>query len=135
MIRFTHFLAEKVYGKDITQADLDKLEVYLDQLYKPLELDVEFTKHFLDRVNDERNKKPITMAELIRLFNLQYQQHGKKIAQLGPDAEAVLADMSTDINTPIAMAWNKRTKMLELRAKTVMRKKNFLTRDKVLRVK
>ena len=40
-----------------------------------LNIDVEFTKHFMDRVNDARNKTPITPAELTRLFKQSYRKH------------------------------------------------------------
>ena len=109
----------------ISKSDLDNVEKYADRLYKSSGIDVEFTRHFLDRVNDARNKKQITVAELIRLFKQSFKKHGKKIAQLGPDAEAVLNDMQTDINMPFALKWDG--KELDLIAKTVMRKKNFGT--------
>ena len=54
--------------KKITQSDLDQIEKYADRLFAALKIDVEFTKHFMDRVNDARNIKQITVAELIRLF-------------------------------------------------------------------
>ena len=47
----------------------------------------------------------------------------KKILQLGPDAEAVLKDMQTDINMPFVLKYDKRNQEFELVAKTVMRKK------------
>ena len=85
--------------KEITKTDLDQLEKYADRLFGAVGIDVEFTRHFLDRVNDERNKNQITTAELTRLFKQSFKKFGKKIAQLGPDAEAVLNDMRTDVNT------------------------------------
>ena len=109
----------------ITKKDLDAVEKYADKLYKSVGVDVEFTRHFLDRVNDARNKKQITVAELIRLFKQSYKKYGKKIAQLGPDAEAVLNDMQTDVNMPFALKWDGNE--LDLVAKTVMRKKDFAT--------
>src|SRR6056300_325957 len=114
----------------ISKSDLDGVEKYADRLYKSVGIDVEFTRHFLDRVNDERNKKQITVAELIRLFKQSYKKHGKKIAQLGPDAEAVLNDIQTDVNMPFALKWDG--KELDLVAKTVMRKKNFATSNQKL---
>ena len=54
--------------------------------YAAVGIDVEFTRHFLDRVNDERNKKPIS-TELIGLFKKTYKKHGKKIPKLDPDTE------------------------------------------------
>ena len=109
----------------VSKKDLDSVEKYADRLYKSVGIDVEFTRHFLDRVNDIRNKTQITVAELIRMFRQSYKKHGKKIAQLGPDAEAVLNDMQTDINVPFVLKWDG--KELDLVAKTVMRKKNFGT--------
>ena len=114
----------------ISKADLDNVEKYADRLYKAVGIDVEFTRHFLDRVNDARNKKQITVAELIRLFKQSFQKHGKKIAALGPDAEAVLNDMQTDVNMPFALKWDG--KELDLVAKTVMRKPNFATSNQKL---
>ena len=113
--------------KEITKSDLDQLEKYADRLFGAVGIDVEFTRHFLDRVNDERNKKQITTAELTRLFKQSYKKFGKKIAQLGPDAEAVLNDMRTDVNMPFAL--NLKGGELELVAKTIMRKKDFKTRN------
>ena len=109
----------------LSKQDLDNVEKYADRLYKAVGVDVEFTRHFLDRVNDARNKKQISMAELIRLFKQSFKKHGKKIAALGPDAEAVLNDMQTDVNMPFVLKWDG--KELDLIAKTVMRKQNFAT--------
>tara|TARA_Y100000389_G_scaffold203902_1_gene254018 strand:+ start:2826 stop:3218 length:393 start_codon:yes stop_codon:yes gene_type:complete len=124
-----HLLSEQT----ITKSDLDGVEKYADRLYKAVGIDVEFTRHFLDRVNDARNKKQITVAELIRMFKQSYKKYGKKIAKLGPDAEAVLNDMQTDINMPFVLKWDG--KELDLIAKTVMRKQNFGTPDPKLSFK
>ena len=59
--------------KEITQGDLSQLERFADKLFAKVGIDVEFTKHFLDRVNDERNKKQITMSELTRLFKQEFK--------------------------------------------------------------
>jgi|TARA_R110000803_G_scaffold23698_3_gene57854 hypothetical protein len=123
MIRFNQYITEQ----EITKSDLDGIEKYADRLYKSLGIDVEFTRHFLDRVNDARNKKQITVAELIRLFKQSHKKYGKKIAKLGPDAEAVINDMQTDVNMPFVLKWDG--KELDLIAKTVMRKKDFKTPD------
>ena len=113
--------------KPVTQTDIDQLEVFADRLFAKVGIDVEFTRHFLDRVNDERNIKQITMSELTRLFKQEYKRWGKPIAQLGPDAEAVMKDMVTDINLPFALRWDHQNKELDLVAKTVMRKADFKT--------
>ena len=119
--------------EDVTKGELDQIEKYADKLFAAVGIDVEFTRHFLDRVNDERNKKPINTAELIRLFRLTYKKYGKKIPKMGPDAQAVIHDMETDINMPFVLNID-RSGMLDLVAKTVMRKKDFKTRNQKLRV-
>ena len=48
--------------KEVTKSDLDQLERYADRLFGALGIDVEFTRHFLDRVNDVINKMQITSA-------------------------------------------------------------------------
>ena len=111
--------------KKITQSDIDQIEKYADRLFASLDIDVEFTKHFMDRVNDARNIKQITVAELIRLFKQAYRRYGKKIAKLPDQANAVINDMKTNINLPFVLKYKKGE--IELVAKTVMRKKNFTT--------
>jgi hypothetical protein len=111
----------------VTQPQLDALEKVLDRVFAQLGIDVEFTRHFLDRINDERNIRQITLSELGQLFKKEFMKWGKPIARLGPDAEAVMKDLSSDINIPFALNWNKGSGMLELVAKTIMRKKNFRT--------
>ena len=111
--------------KPITKSDLDQVEKYADKLFASLGIDVEFTKHFMDRVNDTRNVKQISSSELVRLFKQSYKKYGKKIAKMPDDANAVINDMKTDINMPFVL--NYKDGEIELVAKTVMRKKNFTT--------
>ena len=54
MKTFTTFLNE-----NITQKQLNAIESYADRLFRAVDIDVEFTRHFIDRVNDSRNKKQI----------------------------------------------------------------------------
>ena len=132
-ILFAKELKLRQLTERVSKSDLDQIEKYADRLFAAVKIDVEFTKHFLDRVNDERNKKPINSAELIRLFRLTYKKYGKKIAKMNPDAEAVISDMETDVNMPFVLNLDK-DGMLDLVAKTVMRKKDFKTRNQKLRV-
>ena len=117
-------------SSQLTAKDLDTVEKYADKLYKSLVVDIAFTRHFLDRVNDTRNIKQITVAELIRLFKQSYKKYGKQIPKLGNDAQAVLNDIKTDINMPFVLKWDG--KEFELIAKTIMRKKDFKTSNKKL---
>jgi hypothetical protein len=126
---FTEQFKKEQLVEEVSQSQLKDLEKYLDQLFKILNVDVSFTKHFLDRVNDSRNGKPITVDELQLLFKKTIQKYGKKIPALGPDAEAVLNDMKTQINLPFVLKWDRDSEELDLVAKTVMRKKNFMTHN------
>lgn len=115
--------------KGISQSDLDQVEKYADRIFAKLGIDVEFTKHFLQRANDERNNRPITTAELIRLFKQEYKKHGQKISNLSPGAEAVMKDMGTDINVPFKIVLNTNGE-LDLVAKTILRKSDFKTSNR-----
>ena len=99
-------------------------------MFSSLNIDVEFTRHFIDRANDDRNGQQITMPELVNLFKKEYKRWGKPIAQMGPDAEAVMKDLESDINIPFVLKWDRDNEELDLVAKTVMRKKNFKTSNK-----
>lgn len=129
MIKLLALLTETV-----TRAQLQSLETYADKLFAAVGLDIEFSKHFFDRVNDPRNNRPISDAELTDLFQKTYEKHGKQIASLGADAEAVIVDMQKDINIPFVLQYNSKTQQLELVSKTIMRKKNFQTTNKKLTV-
>ena len=77
----------------------------------------------MDRVNDKRNEKPITSAEVMRIFKQTFKKHGKQIPKLGRGAEALMKDMKTDVNVPFVLKWDG--KEFDLIAKTIIRKKNF----------
>ena len=114
--------------EDISMSQLDVVEKHLDKIWAKVGIDVEFTRHFHDRVNDARNGKPINTAELLRIYKQIYKRYGKPISQLSKGTEILLKDMSTDINVPVVLRWNGRE--LEMIAKTVMRKKNFKSRTR-----
>jgi hypothetical protein len=115
-------------NEDVTSSQLNQVETYLDKLWGKVGIDIEFTRHFMDRVNDKRNEKPISSAEVIRIFKKEYQKYGKQITKLGKGAEALMKDMKTDVNVPFVLKWNG--KELELIAKTIMRKKDFKSSNK-----
>jgi len=125
MIKLKRLLVEY-----ITSSQLKKIEQYLDNLWDYVGIDIEFTRHFLDRVNDYRNIKEITPAEVIRLFQQTYKKYGKSISKLGDHAEAVLKDMRTDVNVPFVLKWDPHAHEFEMVAKTIMRKKDFKTSNK-----
>jgi len=120
----------------ITPQQLDELETYIDRLFAVANLDIEFTKHFQHRLRDERNKPAITIYELQRMFKKVYRQmhKGKDLVDLGPDAEAVLKDMASNINVPFVIKWDQEDLEFDLVAKTILRKPNFKTSNNILTV-
>jgi predicted kinase len=120
--------------EEISRSQLASLERAIDKLFAAAGIDVEFTRHFMERVNDARNIKEITIEELAGLFRETWAQHRKTLEKAKPNWPAILQDVATDINVPIVMDVNQYGE-LELVAKTVMRKKGFTGRAKRLRVK
>jgi len=143
-MKFKQYLLEKakiigmmdlpVMDDEVTQRDLKSLEIVLDRLFKSLGLDIEFTRHFHDRVNDHRNKKQITVAELQQIYSKTYAKFGKQLANLKNDTQGVLDDMQDNINIPFILKWDKKKNMVDLIAKTVMRKKGFKSKDRIFKV-
>jgi len=120
-------------NENMSADQIKSVEEYADKLFQELGLDVEFTKHFKERINDPRNSKPITPAELIGMFKRAFQKSGKKIAEMPPQAQAVIQDMRTDLNSPFVIEYDPRSKELDLTMKTIMRKKDFQTsNDKII---
>jgi hypothetical protein len=129
MGRITNLLNE-----EISREILTKLERALDKLYAKIGMDVEFTRHFHDRLNDPRNRQPITIKELIKIFDDTFKKHGKKIAKFPASAEAVLKDLESDVNVPFVIKYSHAKQKIELITKTIMRKKNFQSSSPVLKV-
>ena len=110
-------------SEDISRRELNHIEQIADTLWNNLGIDVEFTKHFLDRLNDERNGKPITGEELIDLLKKEYEAHGQTIKTM-KQPDALMIDLMSQINVPFVVK-QKDKKHKELVAATVMRTPNF----------
>ena len=54
----------KQRNEDFSQRDVNDLEKFADRILKKYNIDVEFTKHFVDRLNDPRNSPAIKVSEL-----------------------------------------------------------------------
>ena len=120
--------ANKITSEKVSAPQLNALEKVIDRVFSKIGIDVEFTNHFIQRVNDARNERDITVQDLGQLFAKEYKRWGKAIANLNPNAEAVMKDLSTDVNIPFVI--KKQGDDLQLIAKTVMAKKNFKTPNK-----
>ena len=113
-----------------TQRDIDDVEKFADRILKKYDIDIEFTRHFIDRLNDPRNNPEIKIAELQRFFKKIQRAKGQNIRN-NPDVELVLKDMSSNLNLPVVI--KKRGDSFEVVNKTIMRKPDFKTTSKVIR--
>ena len=120
----------KSIREQISQGELNQIERFADRLFAKVGIDVEFTRHFVDRLNDPRNSPEIKVSELQRFFKKIQRNKGRNILA-NPDTEAVLKDMSTNLNLPVVIK-TKGDDSFEVTNKTIMRKKDFRTTSKVI---
>jgi len=122
---------KRIYNnEEVSQKQIDDLEKFADRMLAKYDIDVTFTRHFVDRMNDTRNDPEIKVAELQKFFKKIQKKKGSQI-KANPDIEAVLKDMSTNLNLPVVI--NYKDGEFEVVHKTVMRKKNFSTSSKELK--
>lgn len=123
---------EAMLSEEVTQRQIQDLEKFADRLLDKFGVDVEFTRHFADRMNDDRNKPAISIPELQRLFKKIAKNKAKDIKQ-NANSEAVLKDIQADLNLPVVIKFNRDKEEFEVVNKTIMRKKNFATSNKVIK--
>lgn len=116
----------------ISKTQLRIIEKHLDNLFNKLGLDIVFTNHFFDRLNDSRNKKQITTSELVMIYTSLYDKFGVDLSHLGTDddIDRLIHSLSTDINIPIQISYDRKTKKINILAKTIMRVKKFYSSSK-----
>ena len=110
---------------EIPMGDLEKIDTFADKQLNPLDI-VLTGRHFFDRLNDPRNGKEISNAELIGFFKRLSKKKKEFVEFLQNYNTLVAADDKTNINIPFMKQSNKAI------AKTIMRKKDFKTADKKL---
>jgi predicted kinase len=120
----------------LTVAHMNAFEQFVDRMFKQFKIDFEFTKHFRERMSHERNDPCINMKELASMIQKIYKkyQNGEKSLNKFIDAEAVIKDIQTDLNMPVAVEYDRKKDQLEVIAKTIMRKKNFRTPNPEIKV-
>lgn len=117
----------------ISPQHMKEFEKFVDRMFEKFNIDFDFTKHFRERMGDDRNKPCITLKELADVIKKIYRNQGKSIKNMA-GAEAVVKDMQKDLNIPIAVEYNAKDDEFRVAMKTIMRKKNFSTPNKVIRV-
>ena len=118
-------------SEEVTQKQLNDVEKFADRILAKFNVDIEFTRHFADRMNDDRNKPAVSVAELQQIFKKIARKKAKDIRQ-NPDSEAVIKDIQKDLNLPVVIRYNRNKEEFEVTTKTIMRKKDFKTTSKVI---
>jgi hypothetical protein len=105
---------------EMAKADMDAVEKYADQQLAPSDIELgKETDHFFQRLNDPRNGKEISPAELTGFFKRLAKNKKKFLEFVKQYKEFVVKDKRTNINIPFIVMANK------LIAKTIMRKDDF----------
>ena len=116
---------KKLPINEIPMGDLQKIDQFADKKLNPVDV-VLTDKHFFDRLNDPRNGKEISQAELIGFFKRLSKKKKEFVEFLNQYNSLVAVDDRTNLNIPFMKQANKAI------AKTVMRKKDFKSSDKKL---
>ena len=127
MKTFSEFLIEKQSCLLFTRKQIEDLEKFADRLLNKFGIDIEFTRHFADRMSDPRNDPCIGLAELQKLFKKIQRDKGQRIKSVKDD-QAVLVDLQKDLNLPFVI--EPKGNGFEVTLKTIMRKPNFATSNK-----
>jgi len=112
---------------EMPKADLEKIDKFADTQLKPIDVDLTGA-HFFARLNDPRNKKEISVAELVRFFKQLGRNKKEFLSLLDKYKSLVATDDKTNINIPFMKKSNRAI------AKTVMRKRDFKSSDKKITI-
>lgn len=127
-IAFDHVYEDPKYYDKLSSieemADVRSVERYADEELDPI--DVEFGKHFYDRLGDPRNGREITTTELLDFFSRLINKKEVFLHFLKKYHEFVVKDRHTNINIPFISQVNQAI------AKTIMRKPNFMTSNPII---
>jgi tRNA nucleotidyltransferase/poly(A) polymerase/Zn finger protein HypA/HybF involved in hydrogenase expression len=107
---------------EMPMSDLQKIDKFADKQLNPVDT-VLTGKHFFDRLNDPRNGKEISQAELIGFFKRLGKKKKEFVKFLNQYNQIVVKDNRTNLNIPFMKQANK------LIAKTIMRKNDFKSSD------
>ena len=126
---FYQFISEAEKCDIVTYADIKNLEKEFDKKFAQFDIDFKFTRHFADRMSDDRNSPCIDLKEIEALFNkiLLSKKTGRQIFSRWKDLEIVLNDVRSNINIPFAIEYDDRKGEFTVVAKTIMRKRDFKT--------
>lgn len=118
----TRQLNELLLNERMTTSEFDSVLSGLNQFFSKYGITVKFTSHFKSRINDERNKSPITRQVMIQLFNKLLQSKNlNKLNSMKIGQEGVLVFNTTNF----VYTLDKVRDRFELRFITAMDKERF----------
>jgi hypothetical protein len=120
----------------ISRSHMDEFEKLVNRLLDRFKIELDFTKHFRERMSDSRNDPCISLQELGAIIHKLYSKYknGEQSLSKYKDTEIVLKDVQSDLNIPVALEYDRKNDKLEITAKTIMRKKKFLSPDPIVRI-
>ena len=123
----TDVVEERISFKpEFDETEVEFIEDFADDKMQP-DVDIDLSgQHFFDRLNDPRNYPDIEPHELEDFFEKLADKKDEFIEFLKKYKEVVAKDKETNINIPFMKIANKAI------AKTIMRKKNFLSQTPIL---
>lgn len=131
MKSFKIFVAEQNSCDLIGMDQIKAFEKFVDRMFEKFNIDFKFTKHFGERMSDSRNEPCIKLKELADFVKKIYAKQGKSLKGVA-GAEAVIKDLQSDLNIPVAVEYDSKNDEFDVVMKTIMRKKNYRTPNKVI---
>ena len=111
----------KDYLVELDNSEIKSLESYLDRIFAIIDVDVDFTKHFKDRLRGRESE--LKQQTIKDSFNKLLKKYKERIVK-SPDVNAILQDMSNNINVPFVVTKLK-DGTYEMDTLTIMKKKGF----------
>jgi len=111
----------------LSDSEIDDIEDLADELFRDYKIDVVFTNHFKERLRDPReNQNPITFDELEKFFIKMAKNAGKEISDIPLHKKAVIKDIVSKLNSPIAMERDLKNPVIkDMNMVTIMRNPKF----------
>ena len=111
----------KDYLTELTDPEIKSLENYLDRIFAVLKIDVDFTRHFKDRLRGR--EAGVEQEEIRASFNKLLKKYKDDILKK-KKVGVLLKDMSNDINVPFVIN-QLRDGTFEMDTLTIMKKRGF----------
>lgn len=111
----------KDYITELSNAEINSLEDYLDKIFAELDIDAEFTRHFKERLQGRESE--VKQQSIKDSFNKLLKKY-KDVILKKTEVKALLQDLSNNINIPFVID-ELPDGSFEMDMLTIMKKKGF----------